>query len=413
MLSVSSVQRYLRQQHVVLSNILSDMPPSRTALPSCGDGSVSPDCTLHAALGPDNRLHVRNLGAGHLVHAWALPPLQAGAVHYSSLWAWTADSQTLVIPCGDAWRYLAASPAPRQADLLFLNVATGVPLLVHLPSPQGDQRLHLQVCSPRSRLLAIWSCAQPVGMPLQVYDCQGALLAATHLPRRCRGAEWAPSGLAIALHVLQNDSRLFWVWDLSTGSLVQMESAINKRMAWATPSSSRLALLRERSSFEVTFEGVYEHYLTCTLPQQQTLWQLGLRAWGARLVFLAGHDQVPSWRHGCSPHLQFHSLQGNQLSLQTTVTAGQGRAFAGTLSLSADGQLGAMLTGTLTKSGQLTHTHLAIVHLSSGRLREHPLLGAQPGRVCLPCWRADNAAVLVSSLKVEYCELFSFDAELH
>ena len=113
MLTVSTVQRYLRLQHIVSRNILSDTPPSQTVLHSRGDGSVSPDCTLHAALGPDKRLHVRNLGTGHLVHAWALPPLQTGAVHYSSSWAWRADSQILVIPCGDAWRCLATLPAPR------------------------------------------------------------------------------------------------------------------------------------------------------------------------------------------------------------------------------------------------------------------------------------------------------------
>ena len=169
------------------------------------------------------------------------------------------------------------------SDLLFLSVANGVPLLVHLPCLEGGRWLTPQTCSPRSRLLVMWSCAQPAGTPLQVYDCQGAVLATTHLPRRCVGAQWAPSGLAIALRVLQNDSRLLWVWELSTGALVQLESAINTTLAWATPSSGRLALLRERSSFAITFEGVHEHYITCTLPQQQTVWQLAPRG----LVFLS------------------------------------------------------------------------------------------------------------------------------
>ena len=404
-----SVRKYLRLQHAVLSEVLIGALPSRPALRPHGQGSISTDATRHAALS-GNRLYVRDLCSGRLEHVWELPQLSARE-RPSTDWRWDGGCGHLVLPYGGGWTLpeLLADTDTSAAGLLFLELATGKPVVAHFQDAGGQDWLACHCCPSRSLVLVEHRAeGRSHSVLLEVFSCQGVLLHSIGKRTACMLAKLAPDGSKVAL-ILRPSSVA--VWDLASGASVHLEGAATEMPpVWVTPDSGQLALLSCSEGVAVTIAGLQVPLHSTVLAPREAFDQHVCVGWGSRMVLRTGDFD--------SPRLLLYRVQHGQLSLQQTVTAGP-RVFAsGRLDLSADGELAAILTETLDpSSGQLLGQHLAVLHLATGCLREYPLLQPQlsdalPHIALRLHWTPDSAAVLVSSPDGSCCELFSFASGL-
>ena len=258
---------------------------------------------------------------------------------------------------------------------------------------------------------------------LSVLDFGGRVLHSAEAPAWLHGTHlhWAPSGAAVALvETVDTADPEFcayraWVWDLSQKRPVLIEETSVRWTAWATPSAASLLV-----GFE---EQQVANHVTSATGQSQQIVQLpalqpwtsrerqGAVVWGRKLAVQSGWQQAGNGYH----RLELFSLQGSQLVLQNTISATAGVFADCQLQLSDDGELLAALRGLpdgSSRSRTLSRTHLVLVSLASGSVREFPLQGSLAEGVAQwgvnLRWSADCTAVLVSILQGQVCQLFNF-----
>ena len=401
-----SVRKQLRLQHAVLSEVLDGALPSRPALRPQGEGSISMDCTRHASLSKD-RLHVRDLRSGRLEHAWALPQLP-GDVRPCRHWAWGHAREQLVLPYGEGW--LHSSEGSSAAGLLFLELATGKPVIAHLQDAGGGDELTLYPCASNSLVLVEHDAdARNLSVLLQIFDCRGVLVHSLGERLPCYIPKWSSDGSSITVH-RSTDSSLS-VWDLASGRVVQLAGAVSERpVVWAMPHSGQVALVSMSEAPALTFAGPGLQRSEYALGMPEAFEQRWLFvAWGTRLVVELSDLHSTTW-------LLLYSLQEGCLSLQHTVTLGCSLGFHA-CQLSADGELAAMVTSFRDSAGHQGSRCLGLLHLASGRMQQYPLLDPRlsdmiDAHALRVRWMPDSAGVLVFAPDGSCCELFCFASGL-
>ena len=260
--------------------------------------------------------------------------------------------------------HLKAHYCPSRA-LVLVQLSTGSEHVFRLLNFHGEQ---LATCTPPSS----------VRLSLQCF--------------------WLPAAHAVAFHgVLESEPALcsgIWVFGQPCSLGWGADS-----LAWATPESGALAVGQSDTLAVTLISGhiaVAAPHLSARPP--------GCMCWGARLVVL---PTPCSGTLGCDQLYVFLVDGATHLRLQQTVPAGC-RATAGlqvyvphVLQVSPDGQLCAAVTASpVSVYSRLCHRHLAVVHLTSGRLREYALKDADlahrlESESLQVCWSPDSTAVLV------------------
>ena len=208
---------------------------------------------------------------------------------------------------------------------------------------------------------------------------------------------WAPSDQALALCDIYTGNVTF-VRDFSSGMLMAPAApGLHASWGtWATPFSHRAALLlltRGRDGLAITH--ATQPQLVFPLPSQK---EYDGAAWGVRLVLQHSYSE-----------LHIFPIDRSEATLKRIITPGDGRPFADSLALSADGELCAVVTGSRPAHwpANLERCHLAVLHLSTETLQEYPLRDWQLKENSRLRWSPDCSAVLVSARDGGCHELFS------
>ena len=336
-------------------------------------------------------------------------------------WDWSSCSRHLVLPFGGAWLDTYTSGLPHIAGLVFQDTQQSMSRVVTLNVGSEDEFAYgrgwadLRFSPDHSLVLVQSGGRDDVYAAVQVYDCTGELLHSTEYVWQMHEPLWSPSAQAVAFH--QSIDAGFGLapclWALSSGAQEppQCQNAAGLFFIWATPCSGAALALTGAS---LGLVDVQNPSLGSALPLPELVRvpnkrkQMGLgmsscaAAWGARLVL--PHS---------SSELGIYSLQEGVLVLEHIVTAAAGRQFAEQcLRLTGDGELGATVTGTFS-ADFVRGCHLAVIHLTSGTLREYPLLSEfvihrHADEELRVHWSPDCSAVLASSEDGSLSEALSF-----
>ena len=401
MLDSRGVCAFLRRQHAVNRSILAGRDALRPVLhPGARLGCVSPDYARSAALAPGNKLHVRDVFTGELLHKWDLPPVPA-AFRAEVGWHWDAAGCVTLL-YGTPWRsaWLVEEPPEQSfAGMVHVDVSTGSTAVTKVPLGELSSIWEPEACFwPGRSLLLVhhgssWEGALHV---FTIFDNQGTLLHSFGDLSNRYEPVWAPADKALLLRPSADCGAVQMLWDIDTAVLSSL-SVDNQEvhsvfsLAWATPFFYRAAMLvpGERSAQAVLVAQAGQPVLTCAQGDYNG-WHA---VWGSRRVLPATDN--PNVLH-------LLSFARGALALERTVRFGEGRQLAGvSLALSADGELCAAVTGT-----DHLWCHLAVIHVASGSLCEWPLHA--PDLVSIPRarWSMDCTAVLVSAQDGSRNELF-------
>ena len=399
------MRTYLRCQHAVQRAVLSGAQPTQPPLHPGAQGCFSPDCTKSASLAPGNKLQVRDMFSGHLLHEWDLPPIPA-AVCRASSWGW--DSRQMTLLYGASWE-LDGHPSPqgdpsKLAGMVHVDTSTGSTATTRFKVGEASGRgwARASFCPKRDLVVVELGDVRDDETTIHILNSCGNLLRKLDGLRIFDSAFWAPAGQALTFV----EDRAVWVLrDLCAGPVAQAASADVLQLAWATPFSGRAALLlwerdeqdRMRATVLIDQQAAIRHHVS-----QQVLTDVCSMAWGSRLAILA-----------TSTELHLYSLAGNTLTLQDTLSPEPGRLYARhPLALSADGALCAAVTTTPGPEHQKGR-HLAVVHLALGTLREYAVLNAHLSnsisdqQLCVR-WAQDCSVLLVSARDGSPNEVFKF-----
>ena len=409
--ALGSVRSYLRLQHAVRISLINGAPPAER---HATEGIVSPDLTERATLMPDDDLEdilceeeevqrfvdIHSVATGELLDTLELPQ-DVGYFLLQPVWVSDPSGDYLMLRKGGAWFDPAATNfnTINKASLLFVDVLTGDCHEASLPDQHVSEAEgwcpRTAICPGKALVLALYEDADNRSVTLSVFSCDGTLVASV-VPEISEFAElvWEPSGHAVAM--FEEDSECEGsVWVLASNVLIPL-SLFACCVAWNTLSSFCL-LMTEDSGTACIVSCESAGQLGGLVPQQLPK-GVERAAWGSRLALLvrSEHATYPS---ACD-QLQLYSFdQDRRLTLERTVTAAPRVFERWCLEVSADGELVAAVSGTVDSRLGIADWHLAVVHLSTGTLRQYAIQDVRsrdPTDELLVAFSPDCSGVLVT-----------------
>ena len=390
----ASARTYLQRQSAVRRSLASGVPASQALLhDSWSGGCVTSDFARAAVLGSDSVLYLVDTQSGQQLRSWKFPQVQ-GPFLSASEGGWDAEGRWLALLFGGLWGRGRVRDSAGTLGLLFLDTVSAAVYIVDVLAMQPASSAEIgwacaSFCPIQSMLMVQHGPYVDSEAEAYVFDFQSELLHSMHLASGCI-PRWAPCRHALGLHLHRHNRHNWLVGKFDSSPVALGKTTV---LAWRTPYTGFVLLAwRER---KLAIVSVHSLHSFTELPH--LLASPGTQlAWGTRLAMLSCEANL----------LTLYSLEGSTLVYEHGLSPAGTRQFSAfAFSLSGDGQLLATVTGfelvtqqSSVNWGAMTACHLAVTHLASGSMKEHPL-------ICLPDplllslatvrWSQDCTAVLV------------------